>query len=354
MIINRKPEISFRNDHSRKPHVASDSIYTFSHGQTALSYGLRALGLSDGACVLCPDYICDAVPRVLQDAGCRVLYHPLTDLLEPDWEKISAMDCSDVRAMIVIHYFGIPQDIQKIIRKCKGHGWFLIEDNAHGFGGIHEGKRLGTFGDIGIASPYKLLPIPNGGLLYVRDEQRVDAPLLPLQPLKIRTMSLKALLRKLLSGMPVVYARLRPKPPYASQEAFREFTPMEWAMDELTYQTIVNADVDVIRAHRHALCQTWRNWTARHGLKPIFEVFPEGSMPLVYPTRSQSPEKSAQWFEWGYRNGIDVHSWPTLPKAIVRQNGQAMRTWERTVCFPVPHDISSQNLDRRLRSLSPP
>ena len=52
---------------------------------------------------------------------------------------------------MMVHYFGQPQQIELFKSFCIDHNLFLIEDNAHGFGGKYNGKDLGTFGDIGIS-----------------------------------------------------------------------------------------------------------------------------------------------------------------------------------------------------------
>jgi hypothetical protein len=76
-------------------------------------------------------------------------------------------------------------------------------------------------------------------------------------------------------------------------------------------------------------------------------------MPLVYPARSASPEASGRWFHWGHRHGIDVHSWPTLPETIVREDGPALRRWERLVCFPLHQGLDPARLAAALPTLAP-
>ena len=47
----------------------------------------------------------------------------------------------------------------------------LIEDNAHGFGGVVDGKKLGTFGDIGFNSLRKTLNLLSGGQLIIKNSK---------------------------------------------------------------------------------------------------------------------------------------------------------------------------------------
>jgi hypothetical protein len=75
-------------------------------------------------------------------------------------------------------------------------------------------------------------------------------------------------------------------------------------------------------------------------------------MPLVFPAVTGSAAASQKWFELGHRAGIDIHSWPTLPLDIVAANGQAMRTWERLICFPIHQHIAPQELESQLTSFA--
>ena len=56
-------------------------------------------------------------------------------------EKIAISNKS--RALIMVHYFGVPQNIVKFINFCLKHNLYLIEDNAHGYGNkINKDKEL--------------------------------------------------------------------------------------------------------------------------------------------------------------------------------------------------------------------
>ena len=60
------------------------------------------------------------------------------------------IDVDDV-AILMVHYFGRPQNIEKFTYFCQHHSILLLEDNAHGYGGKYKNNYLGTFGDIGFS-----------------------------------------------------------------------------------------------------------------------------------------------------------------------------------------------------------
>jgi perosamine synthetase len=352
MRVTRKPDVAWRHYFRTAPCRGRVSPFPFSHGRTALTYGVRALGLPKGAEVLCPDFICHTVPESLERAGLRVRFHPLGDDLAPDWSALDRVPRGAAAALVMVHYFGVPQDAARYRAYCDGRGWRLIEDNAHGHGAEVDKRQAGTFGDIGIASPYKSFPIRNGGLLYVRPGIPFEPPRLPCQPVGLPVRLSRAALRVALDAHLPLRAAIRRCPPYASQAAFRDETIQDWAMDAWSCDELFRADLTTLRARRQALHRIWQGWASLHGLTPVFPVLPAGAMPLVYPAYSPSPAASERWFRWGHRHGIDVHSWPTLPEAIVREDGAAMRRWERLVCFPLHQGLDPAALEAALGLLT--
>lgn len=75
------------------------------------------------------------------------------------------------RAVVVVHYAGIPADIETICEIAKSKGIRVIEDNAHGFLGSFRGTPLGTFGDLSTLSFHetKNLTCGEGGAIVIGD-----------------------------------------------------------------------------------------------------------------------------------------------------------------------------------------
>jgi DegT/DnrJ/EryC1/StrS aminotransferase family protein len=352
--VTRKPDIAWRRYRSTAPSRSRDSPYPFAYGRTALEYGVRAIGLSRGDVVLCPDFVCHTVVESLRRAQLEVRFHPVTEALTPDWSVLDAVPAESAAALVMVHYFGAPQDVDRYRTLCDGRGWRLLEDNAHGHGAIVDGRLLGTFGDLGISSPYKSFPIRNGGLLYLPSGTAFDPPHLPCAPLGLPVRMARSALRRLQDLHLGLRGLLRKCPPYSSQAAFRDEVVLDWAMDTWSFQHLAGADLPALRHRRQALYRVWQEWSGRYGLSAVFPHLAPGAMPLVYPASTGSPAASVAWFRWGHRNGIDVHSWPTLPLSVVTENGPAVRRWERTVCFPIHQSLTPADLESHLRRLRPP
>ena len=101
----------------------------------------------------------------------------MNDNLEPIWDEIEEIvSRENIFALLMVHYFGQPQNIDKYKKFCKDNHIFLIEDNAHGHGGKFNGKPLGSYGDAGFSSPRKFINISFGGCLYIRDIELENLP----------------------------------------------------------------------------------------------------------------------------------------------------------------------------------
>jgi len=69
----------------------------------------------------------------------------------------------------VAHYFGFPQPLSELRALCDATHIALIEDCAHAFFGAVDGRPVGTWGDVAIASATKFFPVVDGGCLVGRD-----------------------------------------------------------------------------------------------------------------------------------------------------------------------------------------
>ena len=142
--------------------------FFFAHARTALWYGLQQLPMERGQTMLVPDYICEVVLHPLEDLGIRTVFYPVDDYFAPDWKVLeNLLSRESIQAFLLVHYFGQPQDIDRAQQFCDQHGLWLIEDNAHGYGGNLNGRPLGSFGDLGFSSPRKQLQSASGGILYL-------------------------------------------------------------------------------------------------------------------------------------------------------------------------------------------
>ena len=134
-------------------------------GRMALAHALQHMGAGPGTKILVPAYHCTAlVEPIVWRSATPVFYRTHPDLTA-DLEDLARKVDASTRALIVIHYFGFPQDLGALRAFCDAHGLLLIEDCAHAFFGECQGRPLGSVGDYAIASWWKFFPMLEGGCL---------------------------------------------------------------------------------------------------------------------------------------------------------------------------------------------
>jgi perosamine synthetase len=342
-LVRKLPHRRHRIRRNRKLVENGEVPYKFAYARTALKYGLRHLGIAAGDTILIPDFVCNNLLEPLETLGIQPIYYPVTRTLEPNWKVLKEVVGQTTRALIMVHYFGQPQNIPEFQEYCYERSIFLIEDNAHGYGGVYQGQSLGTFGDIAITAPRKNVPLYNGALLYIKNGKLNPTSLsgLKAEPIN-RLLQIKKFLRQYINKKPIYHLQS------SSWDPFLE----DWGLDEATYRYMLSLDIRALRSKRQMIYNLWQNWAGSMGLTPIFLKLSPGAMPLVFGAYTQSHEESREWFDWGFQQGIDIHSWPNLPHELAGSTGNAMDLWKRIICFPIHQEMDFAKLSVKLQRLS--
>jgi hypothetical protein len=113
-----------------------------------------------------PDYFCNQSLQLLRDENFPIYFYPINENLMPDWEKCKIQAKTTIPDIfILVHYFGLPSDLDQAKIFCDEFQCVFVEDAAHV---LKPEKGIGKQGDFIFYSPYKLLPIPAGSLLIER------------------------------------------------------------------------------------------------------------------------------------------------------------------------------------------
>jgi dTDP-4-amino-4,6-dideoxygalactose transaminase len=125
------------------------------NGTTALHLAMLALGIGPGDEVIIPANTFIATAWGVSHAGAIPVFvdcDPLT--WEIDASKLEAKINSKTKAIIGVHLYGQPFDMNAVQAVCKKHGLFLVEDAAQAQGAYYLGKPVGGFGEIACFSFY--------------------------------------------------------------------------------------------------------------------------------------------------------------------------------------------------------
>jgi len=159
-------------------YVGIGHAAALSSGTAAMHMALKAAGVGKGDIVFCqsltfsgtanPIIYQNAVP-VFIDSNYET-WNMDPKALEEAFEKYP-----EVKAVIVVHLYGLSADMDKIVELCKKHNVTLIEDAAESLGTTYKGKHTGTFGDYGVFSfnGNKIITTSGGGMLVSNNEERI-------------------------------------------------------------------------------------------------------------------------------------------------------------------------------------
>ncbi len=145
----------------------------FCNGTAALLASYFALGLGMGDEVIVPTKTYWATASIAQNLGISVVFANVDENLSIDPDDIEHRITERTKAIMVVHYFGYPCDMDRIMAIAKKHNLLVMEDCSHAQGGMYKGKRVGTFGDIAAMSMMSFKSFAAGELgMLVTDNRR--------------------------------------------------------------------------------------------------------------------------------------------------------------------------------------
>jgi dTDP-4-amino-4,6-dideoxygalactose transaminase len=153
---------------------ANHNVFVTS-GRIAITLALTDAKVGHGDAVLVPAYHCSSMIEPVIQVRAEPVFYRVNEDTTIDLQDLVEKSNSDVKAILVTHYFGFPQDLQPVRELCNERGIVLIEDCAHAFFGTAGSRSIGTIGDYAIASIMKFFPVYDGGCLASRNPVKIPA-----------------------------------------------------------------------------------------------------------------------------------------------------------------------------------
>ncbi len=153
-------------------------------GTDALLLALLALNISEGDEVITTPFTFFATAGTIHRVGAKPVFVDVKpDTFNIDPQKIETAITSKTKAIMPVHLFGQPAEMDKITAIAKKHDLKVIEDNAQGIGAEFYGKAAGTIGDIGTLSffPSKNLGAMGDGGMCLTNNDELAAKLFQLR-----------------------------------------------------------------------------------------------------------------------------------------------------------------------------
>jgi len=144
-----------------------------SNGTTALHLTLVSLGITKNDEIIIPDFTFVATASAVKYIGAKVVTVDINeDTLCIDPKAIEKAITSKTKAIIPVHLYGHPANMEDINKIAKKYNLFVVEDAAEAHGATVNGKKVGGLGDAGIFSFYgnKIMTSGEGGMITTNDE----------------------------------------------------------------------------------------------------------------------------------------------------------------------------------------
>jgi dTDP-4-amino-4,6-dideoxygalactose transaminase len=148
-------------------------------GTAAIHMALKASGVTEGDIVICQSltFAATANPIIYEKAiPVFVDSDYSTWNMSPKYLEQALQKYPNAKAVIVVHLYGLPADIDKINEICTKYKVPLIEDAAESLGSIYKGKQTGTIGRFGIFSfnGNKIITTSGGGMLVSNNKEKIQ------------------------------------------------------------------------------------------------------------------------------------------------------------------------------------
>jgi perosamine synthetase len=152
--------------------IGGGKVVAVNTGTTALHLAFDAIGLKPGDEVIVPSLTYVATIQAITATGAVPVFCDVEeDTLNIDTNGIEERVTERTKAIVAVHYRGMPCDMDTLLDIAKRHNIRLVEDAAHAFGSHYKGRRIGSFGDLTCFSfdPIKNITCGEGGAVITHD-----------------------------------------------------------------------------------------------------------------------------------------------------------------------------------------
>ena len=150
---------------------------TFPYARTAFYFALKAAEIPPGSEIIMPPITIKPFLDMAFMAGLKPVFVDLDpETMCYNCDQLEKAITANTKAINITYLFGIVPDMERLLEITRRHRLFVIEDFSHNLNAEFKGKKLGTFGDVGIysASSIKTFDIHGAGLLFTHHAALAD------------------------------------------------------------------------------------------------------------------------------------------------------------------------------------
>ncbi|WP_067063267.1 DegT/DnrJ/EryC1/StrS family aminotransferase [Roseateles chitosanitabidus] len=346
-------------------------------GRAAILLALECLAVGPEDVVLLPSYHCPTMVSPVMTLGAEAVFYPIDEHGAPRLDWLTAHVPARTRALLVPHYFGLPQPMDTVRAWCDARGIALIEDCAHAMFGRAGARAIGSWGDVSIASLTKFFPTPEGGVLALNradlrlpdlspvsriDQVKAASDILHMGAAHDRLPGLNGLIRgafALKSGLRALLRGERPAaPPVPSRhgdlDEDQEIDANMALIDlPLSHRALTRASgwISTRVPRRRIVEARRRNYTffteafaGCDGVHALLPALPADCAPYVFPLWVRTPDPGYAEMR---RLGVPVSRWDRLWPGVPALPGDVGKAWSHHVLQLACHqDLTDEDLRR--------
>lgn len=144
------------------------------NGTSALDAAIESLGIRKGDEVIMPTFtIISCIVQIIRSGATPVLVDSDAETWNMDVTQIEEKITTRTKAIMIVHIYGLPVDVDPVLEIAKRHGLKVIEDAAEMHGQTYKDKHCGSFGDVSTFSfyPNKHITTGEGGMIVTNNDQ---------------------------------------------------------------------------------------------------------------------------------------------------------------------------------------
>ena len=148
-----------------------------SNGTVAIDAAIEALGIGSGDEVIMPTFtIISCISHLVRIGAIPILVDCCPDTWNMDISQIEERITAKTKAIMLVHIYGLPADVDPILEIANRYGLKVIEDAAEMHGQTYKGRPCGSFGDISTFSfyPNKHITTGEGGMIVTNNENTAE------------------------------------------------------------------------------------------------------------------------------------------------------------------------------------
>jgi len=159
-------------------YIGSTHAVAVSSGTAGLHLALLALGIGAEDELIVPSFTFIAAANAIRYVGATPVFvdiDPITLNMDPDCVERAVT--ARTKALMVVHTFGVPADLDWLLEIAKRYGLKVIEDTCEAIGAEYRGRKVGSFGDAAVFAfyPNKQMTTGEGGMVVTASEETASA-----------------------------------------------------------------------------------------------------------------------------------------------------------------------------------